>query len=242
MRSYNLPWNPYRLDALGRTALGAVSDPHGILGTAHDPILKYGNGAAALIMSQIRNVPASHRKVVLKAVLDQLDPTLYDSVAAKAATLVQSKSTPPGQAVAKALAVSMANGFGQEVVKKGQGQRVATGYYSDLSGLKFAPGAFFKKLGKGVADVAKKIGSDLKNLACVAANSGLLDKAAAAGGAAVGIPPTVGAEAAGIGVGAIKNACNKGGGGPSGMDTPASGVTGTHIAVGGGILAALFLL
>lgn len=187
-----MPWNPYHQGVAGRVALGAVGSS--VLGTASDPVLGYGVRAARVILGNIQQLPPTSRKAALKALLDRIDPSLFASVSVKAERLM-AKGTSAAAALESALAISMANGFGKEILQKGQGRQVATGYVDCGS----VASDFLNAVGGAAKDVLAKTEDTLKGVACTALKSPAAAAAVTAGAAAAGVPPFLAGPAAAMG-------------------------------------------
>ena len=80
---------------------------------------RFGDRAAAVIMSKIAQLAPEHRKAQLKGILDRLDPTLWDRTAAIAKKYVQQGLT-ASAAVHMALARAMSTGIAAEIVETGR--------------------------------------------------------------------------------------------------------------------------
>jgi hypothetical protein len=86
---------------------------------ASDPFAEYGRRAARYLLVQVRRVPVEQRKAALKAVLDTLDPSLWQRAAA-AAEKMKAQGAQAATALEVALASSMARGILEEVVEVGR--------------------------------------------------------------------------------------------------------------------------
>jgi hypothetical protein len=91
-------------------------------GGPNDPIQRYGQLAAKAVMTRVRAAPPRHRKAALKAVMDAVDPTLWQRVANRSDVYLQAGQSDPA-ALEQAMASSFSEGFLKEIVatgKKGQ--------------------------------------------------------------------------------------------------------------------------
>ncbi len=109
----------YDLEPLGQTtrATGTidVSKP----GFTGDPIKAYGERASEWIMGTIDEVDPDDRIIALRALLDGIDKSLWQTVE-KRATKYKGKGMPVKRALQKALAVSMSNGVAAELLAAGK--------------------------------------------------------------------------------------------------------------------------
>lgn len=96
---------PRRTTFAGLGAIGATSR----VGTAADPIARFGRQSAAIVMQKMRSVPHELRTTTIKATLDAIEPGLADKVSFKAAALRKTKGYPAAVALEKALAATFAN-------------------------------------------------------------------------------------------------------------------------------------
>jgi hypothetical protein len=235
-------------------ALGATTKP----GFKGDPIKGYGQKAAAWIMGTIDELDTKEdRKIALRALLDEVDPKLWNSVSAKADMYKKRLGMQPKAALQRALAAAMSDGMLREIVEAGKSGHIkdqtalALGYYEAM-GAWYNPVDWAKKAGSAVKKgaeavygagkaavtapvkaaswAAKKgysgakwvggkiksgagkvvdwVGTGLKKLgelACGVASSSLGPAAGAAGAAAMGAPPQVGA----MGVQVASGLCTK---------------------------------
>jgi hypothetical protein len=142
-------------------SLGAVSAPAFSPGFPGDPIKSYGARASEYIMATIREVPDEFRVFALEALLNEVEPGLYDRVTNKA-NEYEAKGMRPKAAVKAALASQMSKGFAEELLKIGSrpGPRVRSqvglSYYGDVS-YSLALDGFFSSIKGAVKKVASAI-------------------------------------------------------------------------------------
>lgn len=250
------------LGSLGCDTLGAAEiyklEPLGAEG-GYDPIKAYGLRASEWIMGTIRQVEPQQRTVALRALLDTVDPSLWNRVATEAAKY-KAKGVPPKAAMQKALAVCMSNGMVAELVKTGEkvmqkravnpGQLQALGFCGPICAAKKV-GSAAKSIGRTVAGgastatrwVSKGV-SKLGSLACSVANSSVAPMAAGAGAAAMGAPPQAGSA----GVDVAKGLCGKKGDSAVAQQQLATGAPSSMpgwvlpAAIGGGALVLVLAL
>lgn len=86
---------------------------------AADPFVEYGRRAARYLLVQVKRVPIEQRKAALKAVLDTLDPSLWQRASA-AAEKMKAQGAQAATALEVALASSMARGILEEVIEVGR--------------------------------------------------------------------------------------------------------------------------
>jgi hypothetical protein len=229
----------------------------GVLGAAEfspgDPIVAFGRDSARAILNQVKALPVSERKNVLRAVLEGIDPGLWGVVEAKATELKKTKGYGATTALEKAIAISLSNRMLAQLMDLGKGQAPSRGPLSLASpeGLgachcrtREALGGFFSSITKAatgaISGTAGKIVSTVGSLACKASNSGLLGPAAAIGGSAAGGP--AGAQAGQIGAGVASQMCAKapsgggGGGGGAYYPPPPAPFPVVPVLIGGGVL------
>lgn len=84
-----------------------------------DPIAAYGMRVSEVLMGRIRRVPKVHRKAALKAVLDELDVSLWERVADKAQQF-KAKGHAPKAAMRKAIASAVSSGMAKEILAAGR--------------------------------------------------------------------------------------------------------------------------
>lgn len=216
--------------------LGAAAVANGKMmkpGFRGDPIAAYGKAMSSYLTRTIVMVDPDMRKVALKAVLDELDPKLWASVAEKAEKL-QAKRLPPKVAFQRALAAALADGFARELIEAGKTGRIQmvsqtglgsygapaarmamAGVFDKIKGAAKKVGsaitgagkAIGKGVGKGVSKAAswgKKAIEKFGSMACGVLNSGAASVAAGAAAGAVGVPPQVGVKGAEVGQGFCK--------------------------------------
>jgi hypothetical protein len=122
---------------MGLGSCGAACEPlannQGYSGAipGFDPIKEYGKQASAYLMKTIKGVPRDEQGIAMRAVLDTLEPGLWRRVQSKARQYRKAGKSKPMQ---KALAESLSEGFGKEIVKIGRG---APPKKVSLSGLGF---------------------------------------------------------------------------------------------------------
>jgi hypothetical protein len=239
----------YQLDALGGVGGG-------------DPIQAYGLRASEWIMRTINEVEPANRAIAMRALLDSVDKSLWDRVAAEAAKF-KAKGLPPKAAMQKALAVCLANGMIAELVKTGEkvlqkraagpGQLQALGFCGPICAAKKVRDAA-KYVGGKVAGGASTATSwvskgvqKLGGLACSVANSSVAPLAAGAGAAAMGAPPQAGTT----GLAFAQTLCGKNGDSAAAqqaLNTPTPGAAGgmpgwvLPAAIGGGVLVLVLAL
>lgn len=225
--------------------------------TAGDPIANFGKSAAVLILNKVRAVPTVQRKEALRAVLNAVDATLWDTVATKANKL-QGDGVLPAVALERALSAALANSLVEKIVQTGAGGSVQplSGFFDGLTNIFKSAGGAISSAASSVVNFGKSVAGNIGGLACQALSSQLAPMAAGAGAAALGVPPQLGAA----GVSIVQKLCP--GGKPSAsMSTaelaalqqllqkqqlaqpqPSQMSAVVPVAVGGGLLAALALL
>jgi hypothetical protein len=100
-------------------ASGASKSPV-VVGGGNDPIANFGRQGARAVLSYIRSVPVADRSAAMKAFLDQLDPSLWKSVADKATQLQTSKGFTAPVALEKALQIMLADRLLNQFAKIGK--------------------------------------------------------------------------------------------------------------------------
>lgn len=83
-----------------------------------NPIATYGQRAATALMNRMATLPPAHRKTVLKATLDQVDPSLWKRTA-QLARQYNNQGMPAAQALHQGLAHAMSSGIAAEIVNTG---------------------------------------------------------------------------------------------------------------------------
>jgi hypothetical protein len=83
-----------------------------------NPIATYGQRAATQLMNRMATLPPAHRKTVLKATLDQVDPKLWTRTA-QLANKYHGQGMPAAQALHQGLAHAMSAGIARELVDTG---------------------------------------------------------------------------------------------------------------------------
>lgn len=168
-----VPQEVYALDGIDDTAIPRP-------GFSGDPIKEYGHRASEYILRTIKKVPIEFRALALEALLNEVEPGLYDRVTERA-NQYKDRGMRAKEAVRAALASSMSEGIAKEVIKLGQGKapamrsQMGLGFYGDSaravaleglwgaikSGVKKVGGAA-KKAGSTVAWPVKKLGQGIK--------------------------------------------------------------------------------
>ena len=114
----------YKLEPLG----GEQVQP----GFPGDPFKAYGQRVSELIMGTIKTVPAEWREEALKALLNELQPNLFARVTERA-TRYKGEGLNAKAAIKAAIASSVGQGIGEELVKIGQSGKPPAG--KSLAGL-----------------------------------------------------------------------------------------------------------
>lgn len=126
-----------------------------------DPIKLYGERASEYILGTIREVPTEFRNIALEALLDEVEPGLYDRVT-KRANQYRNRGMSSKAAVQVAMASSMSEGMAKELIKLGSGKvpamrsQLGLGFYGDTAkaiafgGLWGSIKSGFKKVGRGI--------------------------------------------------------------------------------------------
>jgi len=83
-----------------------------------NPFETYGQRAATALMNHMTRLPPAHRKAVLKATLDRVDPKLWKRTA-QLATQYHNQGMPASQALHQGLAHAMSSGIAAEIVNTG---------------------------------------------------------------------------------------------------------------------------
>jgi hypothetical protein len=243
-----LPWNPsaHTLDSNGLGALGASPQKGSSVG-GNDPIVSYGQKAAALLIQELKAVPVGKRDAALREVLDQVDPKLYPAYKKRSASL-KSIGLSVNDAQRQALADSFSQGLTKEFMRLGKkGKAPAPGLkkgqvpLAALMGFD-AQANNYQDLG-GVLSTIKGTLSKLGGLACDVATHPITPIAAGAAGAAAG--GGAGASTAITGAGIAAAACSSGSAGAGGQFVPTQqGMPSWALPaiLGGGALALLLVL
>lgn len=194
------------------TVLSGLGDIPNI-GSQQDPIANFGREAGKVVLDYAKSLPPEWKKTGLKAILDQLDPTLWFTVSEKAIKLQQEKRYSATEALEKALQISIANGFLKQIstAKRtntiepasllglgalDEGYKIAlSGYLSKLKGaarkVAKAPIYVGNKISKGAKTTYRKgikALDKIKNLSCKALNSPVAPMVAGAVATAAGGP------------------------------------------------------
>lgn len=190
-----------------------VLEPLAGLEESVGPIAAYGVRASELIMSSIRQVPQAERSLAIRMLLDKLDPSLYEAVAAEAQAN-QGKGMAPRPAMQAALATKLSAGMAAELVKVGRAALAGRAPTStSLEALGFCgPICLAKKAGSAIAGGSKtaagwasSIGSTLGSVACTAVNNPMASTVAGGAALAAGAPPQAGTA----GIGVAQQICGK---------------------------------
>jgi hypothetical protein len=173
-----------------------------------DPFKQYGERVGEYIMGTIHQVPADMRQIALEALLNELEPGLFDRVTKRANAYA--KNMGPKAALQAAIASSVSEGLVKEIIQIGKTGKVPV---KSLAGLGYYDGAealalegLWDKIKSGVSTVGRKIKggakttyswggtalSKIKGLTCTVMNNPLSDVAAGAAAGAYGAPPQVG--------------------------------------------------
>lgn len=159
-----LPQEVYAMDGLGSSE---------VLKGRGDPIKLYGERASEYILGTIREVPVEFRAIALEALLDEVEPGLYDRVTERA-NKYRGRGMSSKTAVQAAMASSMSQGIAKEMMQLGRGKapdmrsQLGLGLYGDtaietaLEGLWGSLKKGVKKVGSAVKKSAQKIGSGVK--------------------------------------------------------------------------------
>lgn len=141
-------------------ALGGIDDTVRP-GFPGDPFKQYGERVSELLMGTIKQVPADFRQVALEAVLDELEPGLFERVT-KRANEYKAKDGDPRAALQMAIASSVSEGLAKEVIEVGRTGKLppmrslmGLGLYDEsyeqaLVGLGFSVSGSLKKVGRAV--------------------------------------------------------------------------------------------
>ena len=240
-----------------------IPDP----GSKNDSITAFGQEVAGYVMSTIKNVPPHMRRQAMKALFNQLDPTLWDRVAKKAAQFQKRRDYGAKKALQAAIATSVSAGFAKELVKLGRTKRmppmnsmlglglygeaaqqvVLEGFWSTmkdvvsapLTGTKWVAGKGWSAAKQG-SSWAKDAASKIGSVACRLVQTSAGKVGAAAGSAAMGAPPEVGM----IGAQVAGELCGGNQVGPPGAPLPAapSAFPIVPVAIGGAALLGVLLL
>jgi hypothetical protein len=105
------------------------------------PAQKFGRSAAAKILTQVRALPPAARKKQLRAMLDRIDPRLWDRVYQLARQYTETRGVPAGQglelALARALSQTAVSALGDVVAPKAGFSILST--TSSVTGLQATP-------------------------------------------------------------------------------------------------------
>jgi len=205
-----------------------------------DPITDFGAKAARFTMAEIIKLPAGQRKAALKAILAELDPSIWNRTDARATDL-RAQGVPALPALEQALAESMSLGLLEEFARVGKQGKVSPkgmlgiGYYGPgpaLAGYARAMGGIWgtiKSIGKAIPGVGRTVITTVGSYACTAAQS-------PAGPAAAGV---AGGPAAASGVALLAGSC--GGGQQEYYPPPPPSFPLFPILLVGGAIAAILL-
>lgn len=145
-----------------RTIPMKISSPLGDVAMSADPIALYGHRAAEYLLGTIHDVPPEFRLIALEALLNELDPGLYERVT-KRANAYKRRSTSDKEAVRDALASSMSEGMAREMIALGTKGRpsmpslLGLGFYGPIA-YRTALHGLFGSIKKGIG----KVGSAIK--------------------------------------------------------------------------------
>lgn len=200
------------------------------LGSKEDPLATYGVNVGASIFNIAMSAPIKTRKVVLRTILDTIDLTLWNTVSSKA-TAFEKQGMPTTAALRRALQIAFANGVLKALSSKKSNTYQDLGLWgvswSDVkdvgkTAVKWSPpGIVYQGTKKAYEEAKPYVEKGLdyaKQAGCWVANQPWAVPAVATGltisEAAVGIPPSpltgaANAMAAGAGVAAARQACNK---------------------------------
>jgi hypothetical protein len=245
MRLAGNPWsestlNSNGLGSLDGNTLEQPSIPSG------DPILEYGQQAAAIVMSAIEKAPASEKNA-LKKVLDKVDVKLYP-VYQRELGKAKGRGESQSRAMKQALTNAFQSGMANEFVRLGRTKSVASNSHVGLAKYhgsydNYALAGERREL-SGIGDWLSSALDSIGSAACSVANNSVTPYAAGAAGAYYGGPE--GASLAVTGAGVAAAACApdapSGGGAPvilGGGGTPSWVLP---AILGGGALALLLVL
>jgi len=107
-------------NCLSSNGLGSLGDNKVPIGGPGDPIANFGKESAALVLRNVKGVDPALRKVVLKNVLDAMDPGLWGVVETTANKLRKEKNYDAKTALEKAIAIAFANRVTTQLIKVGQ--------------------------------------------------------------------------------------------------------------------------
>lgn len=114
----------YHLESLGDSGPGKrvyTLQPLGAA-AASNPIARYGQRAAAHLVTTVRTLPPAQRGPALQVILDKVDPTLRRRAAAHTRVL-RAGGVPANKALEGGLAKAMSEGILSELVRAGQQRR-----------------------------------------------------------------------------------------------------------------------
>lgn len=132
-------------------------------GFAGDPIKEYGKRASEYILKTIKKVPTEFRGIALEALLNEVEPGLWDRVTERA-NRYKSQGMKDRQAVASAMASAMSEGIAKEMInigKKGKPalrSQAGLGYYGDHAA-QIALEGLWSSIKSGIS----KVGSAIKS-------------------------------------------------------------------------------
>lgn len=176
----------------GLGSLGNAASPKRVATMKGDPIAAFGVSGSRLVLAQMAQVPDSHRKIAMKAVLDTIDPVLWDGVSKKASQFQKAKGYNAKTALERAMASTFAERFAKQLVtygKSGAGRKRPTfpthgllglgcvegqsralsdfeaTAYSDMAGLWGSITGVVGKIGSGVKTAVNATGSGIKKAA-----------------------------------------------------------------------------
>lgn len=222
---------PDYLHTLSRDSLGADEFQDSV--AKSDPIQMYGTKAARLVLVELDKVPVSDRPLMMKRILDGVDPALIAKVNYRLRTN-KAKGMKQAPALRLALEDSFKEGLTREFARIGRGKSpkqsggaIATGLGGLFGDIK---GAVTGMVG-GHVTVAKKIGG----VACTVATHPAGSLAAGATAAGYGANPSD----AQAGVAVAANVC---GGGQYGAPPPPSFPWLPVAAIGGAVVVAAIIL
>jgi len=205
--------------SLAGSSIGGSSLGNNVLPPGVDPLSQYGSEASAAILRAVRSVPADQRPKILKAVLNEIDSSLYRKV---------EKRMKSGTPMKAALEIELKEGITKEILKLGHPSRAAAlAGYQPTEGLwdsiksavkkvavysnpltaqaalavKFAKTDMAKDIYNKAADAVNAVG----RAACKVANNKFTTVAATGVSAAYGAPPT----AAATGTAVAQSLCAK---------------------------------
>lgn len=204
-----------------RAAIGEDLDRGGF--RAGNPIQLYGEEAAELIVGTIDEVPAGERMAALRVVLDAVSPTLWTAVQERLGEFGK-RGMPAKEALYWALAESMSEGMGKELVRLGRSGKVPTTGHLGLGATvangrrrRARPlelGGFLGGLTSGAVKWTGKAIKGIGGLSCKVVRNPAVPIVAAGVATAYGVPPQVGYAGATV----AQGICTKKGKMPPGFD------------------------